>query len=62
VTPGIVEGHIGMTFENDLLFNNIENGDQGVYTCKASNINGEASNFTRVEVISKLFIKHYIIM
>ena len=53
MTPGVIDGHIGMTFENDLVFNNIENSDQAVYTCKASNINGEASNFTRVDVISK---------
>ena len=50
---GEVSGRVGMTFENDLVFNNIDYSDQGIYTCKATNVNGEAVNVTRVEVIRK---------
>ena len=38
----------------DLVLSEITYGDAGTYTCKASNINGEASNTTRVEVVGKL--------
>jgi Cu/Ag efflux protein CusF len=53
LTPGEVSGHFGMTLDFSLVFNIIEFSDQGVYTCKASNINGEATNSTTVKVVRK---------
>ncbi|XP_045162637.2 contactin-like [Mercenaria mercenaria] len=56
LTPGEVSGHIGMTLDNSIVFNIIEFSDQGLYTCKASNINGEATNSTSVKVIRGISI------
>ena len=58
LTPGEVSGHIGMTLENSIVFNLIEFSDQGVYTCKASNINGEATNSTTVKVVREYEYLH----
>ena len=58
--PGDMSGRLGMSVDNDLIFNGIDMSDAGVYTCKASNTNGEASNTTRIEVIRKLgFVLFY---
>ena len=51
--PGELSGQLGMTLDNDLVFNNIAYSDAGTYVCKATNLNGEAQKVTRVQVIRK---------
>lgn len=51
MTPGDISGHLGMALDNSLVIINIEYSDQADYTCKASNVNGEAMNTTTVQVI-----------
>ncbi|KAL4221262.1 ATP-dependent RNA helicase ddx25 [Mactra antiquata] len=56
LTPGDINGHIGMTLENAIVFNDVMFSDAGIYTCKATNVNGEAINTTRVEVVRGISI------
>lgn len=61
LVPGETGGHIGMTLENALVFNIIEFSDQGQYICKASNVNGEASNSTIVKV-AREFLEYCLVL
>ena len=49
-----------MTVAFGLVLTQIEYGDAGSYVCKASNINGEASNRTVVTVVGKLVFFHHL--
>lgn len=60
VIPGEVTGRLGMTLDNDLILNNIDFSDQGRYTCKGSNIHGDAVNTTVITVVRKYNILHYL--
>lgn len=50
MTAGDTSGHMGMTIDYALVFNDIVQSDAGYYTCKATNSEGEATNVTRVIV------------
>ena len=58
--PGELNGRIGMTVAFGLVLTQIDYSDAGSYVCKASNINGEASNRTVVTVVGKLVIFHHL--
>ena len=58
--PGELNGRIGMTVAFGLVLTQIEYGDAGSYVCKASNINGEASNRTVVTVVGNLVFLHHL--
>ena len=60
--PGDISQRIGMLLTFDLVLSEITYGDAGTYTCKASNINGEASNTTRVEVVGKLLYLSFLMI
>ena len=53
---GDTSGRIGKTIDNTLIIRDVNTADQGRYTCKASNANGDATNTTFVKVISKIII------
>lgn len=53
---GEITGKLGMTVFNDLVFRVIDYSDQGLYTCKATNINGEATNSTQVNIVRSIDI------
>ncbi|KAL4221759.1 Contactin-3 [Mactra antiquata] len=56
VIAGDTIGKFGMTLLNDLVFNNIDFTDQGRYTCKGTNMYGEAENSTFITVIRGITI------
>ena len=55
LVAGEIRDRVGITITNSLIIREISYGDQGHYTCIASNVNGDARNSTYVEVISKIF-------
>ena len=50
---------MGMTLTNSLVLRDLSFGDRGLYTCKASNANGEAFNSTFIEVIRKYKTRNF---
>lgn len=60
VMPGDLNGRIGMDIKHSLFLNNILLSDQALYTCKASNVHGEARNSTEIKAISKFYFFNYL--
>ena len=52
--PGAMNDRVRQSFDNTLVIDDVNNGDQGAYTCKASNgVGKEAVNTTYLRVISE---------
>ncbi|XP_053379339.1 contactin-3-like [Mercenaria mercenaria] len=56
VMAGLLTDRIGMTLKNDLVITKIQMNDQGIYICKAVNVNGEATNSSYVSVVQGVVI------
>lgn len=59
VVAGDRNGRIGMDLAFGLVLTNIQFSDEGFYTCKATNVLGEASNSTQLNVMGiqiRLFV------
>ncbi|XP_052820357.1 contactin-5-like [Mya arenaria] len=54
--PGDVSGRLKMGVNFDLRITEIGVSDRGLYTCKASNVNGEAHNTTFLTVVDGVII------
>lgn len=48
---GDTSGRLQMSLTFDLQITGVQQSDQGLYTCRATNVNGEASNSTYLTVV-----------
>lgn len=53
--PGDLGGRVSMDLSNGLWLTSIDYSDAAMYTCKATNSLGDASNNTRLVVIGKKY-------
>lgn len=59
MSPGDLNGRIGMNLEYGLVLTDVEYSDQGFYSCKGTNALGEAFNSTQVKIMGiYIFIFH----